>query len=158
MAIQSVSKLYEPFQFKELLFKNRIVMPPMTRCRAAQPGNVPTALMAEYYGRHADAGLIIAEATQVSEDAQGYSFTPGIHSMEQIEGWKLVTKDVHRNGGQIFLQLWHTGRMSHSCFHHGTAPFAPSALATPEDTCVWIANEDGQGGTMGTVANIDPSR
>ncbi len=148
MATQLQSKLYEQMQFKDLSFKNRIVMPPMTRCRAAQPGNVPTALMADYYSRHTDAGLIIAEATQVSEDAQGYSFTPGIHSPEQIAGWRLVTEAVHRKGGQIFLQLWHTGRMSHESFHHGKAPFAPSAIATPEDTTIWIANEDGNGGSM----------
>ncbi|TKI02482.1 alkene reductase [Martelella alba] len=148
MATQPANKLYEPLQFRELSFKNRIVMPPMTRCRAAQPGNVPTALMADYYGRHADAGLIIAEATQVSEDAQGYSFTPGVHSPEQVAGWKLVTDAVHRNGGQIFLQIWHTGRMSHAAFHHGEAPFAPSAIATPEGTTVWIANEDGPNGSM----------
>jgi len=148
MATKPHSKLYEPIQFKDLSLKNRIVMPPMTRCRAAQPGNVPTALMAEYYGQRTDAGLIIAEATQVSEDAQGYSFTPGIHSQEQVEGWRLVTEAVHRNGGQIFLQIWHTGRMSHASFHHGDAPFAPSAIETPEGTTVWIANEDGNGGSM----------
>ncbi|MGE6498228.1 alkene reductase [Cupriavidus metallidurans] len=148
MTAKSQSMLYESFQFKGISFKNRIVMPPMTRCRAAQPGNVPTALMAQYYGQHTDAGLIIAEATQVSEDAQGYSFTPGIHSKEQIEGWKLVTDAVHRNGGQIFLQIWHTGRMSHASFHHGDAPFAPSAIETPDGTTVWIANEDGSGGSM----------
>ncbi|EPQ5780198.1 alkene reductase [Citrobacter koseri] len=141
-------KLYEHVQFKDLSFKNRIVMPPMTRCRAAQPGNVATALMAEYYGQRTDAGLIIAEATQVSADAQGYSFTPGIHSREQIAGWRLVTDAVHRKGGSIFLQIWHTGRMSHASFHHGQAPFAPSAIETPEGTRVWIANEDGNGGSM----------
>ncbi len=121
-------------------------MPPLTRCRAARPGNIPTALMAEYYAQRTDAGLIIAEATQVSEDAQGYSFTPGVHSKEQVEGWKLVTSAVHKNDGQIFLQIWHTGRMSHERFHHGQAPFAPSAIATPEGTNVWIANDDGSGG------------
>jgi N-ethylmaleimide reductase len=147
MAKHSASKLYEPLQFKDWSFKNRIVMPPMTRCRAAQPGNVPTELMAQYYGRYTDAGLIIAEATQVSEDAQGYSFTPGIHTREQIAGWKLVTDAVHRKGGKIALQMWHTGRMSHACFHHGEAPFAPSAIATPEDTTVWIAHPDGKGGS-----------
>lgn len=123
-------------------------MPPLTRCRAAQPGNVPTALMAEYYAQRADAGLVIAEATQVSEDAQGYSFTPGVHTAAQVAGWKLVTEAVHRAGGQIFLQIWHTGRMSHESFHHGQAPFAPSAIETPDDTTIWIANENGDGGEM----------
>ena len=140
------SKLFDEVKLGDLRLKNRIVMPPMTRCRAAQPGNIPTKLMAEYYGQRTDAGLIIAEATQVSEDAQGYSFTPGIHSTEQVAGWKLVTEEVHQKGGKIFLQLWHTGRMSHASFHRGTAPLAPSAIETPEGTSVWIANPDGNGG------------
>ncbi|MCJ2182539.1 alkene reductase [Novosphingobium sp. 1949] len=148
MNAPSPGPLYAPLKFDDLSFKNRIVMPPMTRCRAAQPGNVPTSLMAEYYSRHCDAGLIIAEATQVSPDAQGYSFTPGIHSQEQIAGWKQVTQAVHRKGGQIFLQIWHTGRMSHASFHDGAAPFAPSAIETPEGTGVWIANANGEGGAM----------
>ncbi len=138
-----MSKLYEALDFKGLQLKNRIVMPPMTRCRSSQPGNVPNALMAEYYGQRTAAGLIIAEATQVSEDAQGYSFTPGMYSQEQIAGWKLVTDRVHENNGLIFLQLWHTGRMSHKIFHGGRAPLAPSALATPEGTTVWISDEKG---------------
>lgn len=148
MATKLQSKLYEPVESQGLSFKNRIVMPPMTRCRAAQPGNVPTELMADYYAQRTDAGLIIAEATQVSDDAQGYSFTPGIYNEEQVEGWKLVTDAVHRKDGKIFLQIWHTGRMSHSSFHHGEAPFAPSAIETPEGTTVWIANENGNGGSM----------
>ncbi len=143
-----MSTLFETVTFNDLEFKNRIVMPPMTRCRSSHPGNVATSLMAEYYGQRTDAGLIIAEATQVSHDAQGYSFTPGIHTKEQIEGWKLVTNEVHKNNGLIFLQVWHTGRMSHESFHNGSAPFAPSAIETPEDTTVWIANKNGNGGAM----------
>lgn len=140
------SKLFESLKFKNFELKNRIVMPPMTRCRSGQPGNIPTSLMAEYYGQRASAGLLIAEATQVSEDAQGYSFTPGIHTKEQINGWKLVTKEVHKNGGTIFLQIWHTGRMSHKIFQNGRLPMAPSAIGTPENTSVWIANENRIGG------------
>ncbi|WP_221794527.1 alkene reductase [Oceanobacter mangrovi] len=144
----SSDKLFSSFTHGDLTFANRIVMPPMTRCRSAQPGNIPTALMAEYYGQRASAGLIIAEATQVSADAQGYSFTPGIHTPEQIAGWQLVTREVHQQGGKIFLQLWHTGRMSHTSFHAGLPPKAPSAIATPPGTGVWIANPDGNGGTV----------
>lgn len=138
--------LFEPFSFGSLTFKNRFVVPPMTRCRSAQPGNIPTQMMADYYAQRTSAGLIIAEATQVSEDAQGYSYTPGIHTDEQVAGWRKVTDAVHQNNGQIFLQLWHTGRMSHMAFHKGEAPFAPSAIETPEGVGVWIADENGEGG------------
>ena len=141
-----MSNLFEPLTFGELNLKNRIVLPPMTRCRSAQPGNIPTQLMADYYAQRTSAGLLIAEATQVSEDAQGYSFTPGVHSDEQVDGWKKVTQAVHDNGGQIFLQMWHTGRMSNKTFHHGEAPLAPSAIPTPKGIGVWIANENGIGG------------
>jgi len=143
-----MSKLFESILFRDLPLGNRIVMPPMTRCRSAQPGNIPTAQMAEYYGQRTNCGLIIAEATQVSVDAQGYSFTPGIHTREQIEGWLQVTNTVHANGGLIFLQVWHTGRMSHSRFQDGGAPMAPSAIPTPEGTTVWIANDQGTGGNL----------
>ncbi len=141
-----MSNLFEPLRFDQLSFKNRVVMPPMTRCRSAQPGNVPTQMMADYYAQRTSAGLIIAEATQVSADAQGYSYTPGIHTEQQVVGWKRVTDAVHRNEGIIFLQLWHTGRMSHYSFHNGLSPIAPSAIETPEGIGVWIANPDGDGG------------
>jgi len=143
-----MNPLFAPFSFKDLNFQNRIVMPPMTRCRSAQPGNVPTELMAEFYAQRASAGLIIVEATQISEDGQGYSFTPGVHSAEQVAGWRKVTDAVHAAGGTIFLQLWHTGRMSHERFHDGEPPMAPSAVPIGDDTGVWIANEDGPGGEM----------
>ncbi len=138
--------LFEPLSFGPLRFKNRIVMPPMTRCHSAQPGNIPTQMMADYYAQRTSAGLIIAEATQVSVDAQGYSYTPGIHTAQQVEGWKRVTDAVHKNNSAIFLQLWHTGRMSHYSFHNGLSPIAPSAIETPEGIGVWIANPDGNGG------------
>lgn len=143
-----MSKLFESFEFSGMQLQNRIAMPPMTRCRTTQPGNIPNAMMAEYYGQRAGAGLIIAEATQVSDDAQGYSFTPGLHTAEQVAGWKLVTDKVHEKGGRIFVQLWHTGRMSHASFHGGKAPMAPSAIPMSEEISVWIANEDGNGGGL----------
>jgi N-ethylmaleimide reductase len=104
-------------------------MAPLTRCRAAA-GNVPYELHATYYAQRATAGLIISEATQVCPQGQGYPATPGIHSAEQIAGWKKVTQAVHDKGGRIFLQLWHVGRISHPDFQpNGELPVAPSAIA-----------------------------
>jgi N-ethylmaleimide reductase len=110
-------------------------MAPLTRMRAGQPGNVPTALSAEYYGQRASrGGLIIAEGAQISPSGQGMPATPGIHSPEQVAGWKGVTAAVHAKGGLIFLQLWHTGRISHSSHQpNGAAPIAPSAIAAKGD-------------------------
>ncbi len=140
------SPLFAPTRIGELTLPNRIVMPPLTRARAAQPGNVPTAMNADYYAQRAGAGLTIAEATDISADAKGYSLTPGVHSPEQIAGWKLVTDAVHRAGGRIFLQIWHCGRMSHVDFHNGALPVAPSAVAFPGQ--IWKAGEHGQGGMV----------
>jgi len=121
--------LFAPFRLGQLAFPNRIVMAPMTRNRAG-PGNVPTALNATYYAQRASAGLIIAEASQVAPQGLGYPGTPGIHSAEQVAGWKLVTDAVHDAGGRIFLQLWHVGRISHPSLQpDGALPVAPSAIA-----------------------------
>jgi N-ethylmaleimide reductase len=92
--------------------KNRIVMPPITRTRASE-GDVPNALMATYYGQRASAGLLVAEATAIAPSSRGYALTPGIYTEAQRQGWRLVTDAVHRNGGKIFVQLWHVGRMAH---------------------------------------------
>lgn len=141
------NKLFEPLKLGKIELSNRIVMSPMTRSRSTQPGDVPNRIMAEYYAQRASAGLIITEATQISRQGQGYSFTPGIYSNEQIEGWRTVTKAVHQAGGRIFLQLWHVGRMSHPVFHNGELPVAPSACAFEGQ--VWIANgENGSGGMV----------
>ncbi|MCB1914575.1 MAG: alkene reductase [Rhodocyclaceae bacterium] len=137
------SALFRPGSLGPVVLPNRIVMAPMTRSRTSQPGNLPNRLMAEYYAQRAGAGLIVTEATQVSPQGQGYSFTPGIHSAVQVAGWRTVTSAVHRAGGRIFVQLWHVGRMSHPSFHHGRPPVAPSALAPGAQ--VWVANGDGQG-------------
>lgn len=102
-------------------------MAPMTRCRSIQ-NNTPNELMATYYGQRASAGLIISEATQISTQGVGYPYTPGIHTDAQVEGWKKVTQTVHDKGGKIFLQLWHVGRISHSSYHEGELPVAPSAI------------------------------
>jgi N-ethylmaleimide reductase len=121
--------LFSPFHLGPQQLPNRIVMAPMTRNRAG-PGNAPTALNATHYAQRASAGLIVAEASQVSPQGLGYPGTPGIHSAEQITGWKLVTDAVHAAGGRIFLQLWHVGRISHPSLQpDGALPVAPSAIA-----------------------------
>lgn len=120
--------LFTHIKVGPLQLKNRIVMAPMTRNRASA-GNVPTAMNALYYAQRATAGLIISEATPISEMGHGYPATPGIHSAQQIAGWKLVTKAVHDKGGRMYLQLWHVGRISHpSLLPNNALPVAPSAL------------------------------
>jgi N-ethylmaleimide reductase len=122
-------KLLSELKLGNLTLKNRIIMAPLTRNRAAQPGNVPQELNATYYAQRATAGFILSEATQVSQQGQGYPGTPGIHSSEQVMGWQNVTKAVHDKGGKIFLQLWHVGRISHSSHQpDGKLPVAPSAI------------------------------
>ncbi len=114
-----MNTLFQPYRLNDTLtLANRFMMAPLTRCMAG-PGLVPTEQMAAYYARRADIGLIISEATIIRPDGQGYPNTPGIYSAEQIAGWKKVTGAVHANGGKIFAQLWHVGRLSHPFFHHG---------------------------------------
>lgn len=112
----------------DLQLGNRIAMAPMTRLMATEE-LVPTDAMAEYYGRRADVGLIITEATVIAPIAQGYPNTPGLFNQAQVEGWKKVTRKVHGNGGKIFAQIWHTGRVSHPVYLNGETPIAPSAVA-----------------------------
>jgi len=119
--------LFSPIQIGNYTLKNRIFMAPMTRCRSVQD-NVPNDLMATYYAQRASAGLIISEATQISTQGIGYPCTPGIHTTKQVQGWKKVTQAVHDKEGKIFLQLWHVGRISHSAYHGGALPVAPSAI------------------------------
>lgn len=129
----STPSLFEPTKIGTVEIANRIVMAPMTRNRAG-PGDVPQALNAEYYAQRAGAGLILTEASQISPQGKGYPGTPGIYSAEQIAGWRLVTDAVHRNGGKIFLQLWHVGRISHPSLQpNGQLPVAPSALKPAGD-------------------------
>lgn len=139
--------LFMSYKLASLALNNRIVMAPMTRARTMQPGNIPNDLMAQYYAQRASAGLIITEATQISDDSQGYSFTPGVYTAEQIEGWEKVTAAVHQAGGKIFNQIWHVGRVSHPIFQQGNAPIAPSAIA-PVGTKVWIVDEAHPEGQM----------
>ncbi|WP_137227097.1 alkene reductase [Shewanella sp. MEBiC00475] len=120
--------LFQPIQLGKLSLKNRIVMPPMTRSRSTQPGNVANDIMAKYYAQRASAGLIVSEGTQISAMGQGYAWTPGIYSPEQIAGWQKVTKAVHAKGGVMFAQLWHVGRVSHPDNINGEQPISSCAL------------------------------
>jgi N-ethylmaleimide reductase len=121
--------LFTPLQLGRHTLRNRIVLPPLTRQRSAQPGDVSTALSALYYRQRAGAGLMITEGTQIEPRGQGYAWTPGIYSDEQIDGWRQVTDAVHAEGGVIFAQLWHVGRVSHTALQPGgAAPVAPSAI------------------------------
>ena len=125
----SKQPLLQPYSSNGLDLKNRIVMAPMTRSRADNEHYAPTEdLHVPYYTQRATAGLIITEGSQVSKQAVGYINTAGIHSKEQVNGWKKVTKSVHDAGGKIFIQLWHVGRMSHPDFHNGELPIAPSPI------------------------------
>ncbi|MDK2857921.1 MAG: hypothetical protein PWQ89_1040, partial [Verrucomicrobiota bacterium] len=120
--------LFDPIQLGELSLPNRIIMSPLTRCRATGD-RIPNALMTEYYTQRATAGLIISEATSVIPMGVGYPDTPGIWSEEQVGGWKRVTEAVHKAGGRMVLQLWHVGRISDPCYLDGKIPVAPSAIA-----------------------------
>lgn len=119
--------LFDPIKMGDLELPNRIIMAPLTRCRA-EPGRVPGPLMAEYYVQRADAGLIISEATSVTPMGVGYPDTPGIWSEAQVAGWKQVVDAVHAKGGRIVLQLWHVGRISDPLYLDGALPVAPSAV------------------------------
>ncbi|EOW9409520.1 alkene reductase [Vibrio cholerae] len=120
--------LFQPYALNDVItLNNRIAMAPLTRCMA-DDDLVPTDAMVAYYARRADAGLIISEATIIRPDAQGYPNTPGLFTQAQIAGWKKVTDAVHANGGKIFAQLWHTGRVAHPAFFAGEYVLAPSAL------------------------------
>ena len=146
--------LFSSFNMSGIKLKNRFLMAPMTRSRATQPGDVPNALMAEYYAQRASAGITITEATQISMQGMGYAKTPGIYCQAQIEGWKLTTDAVHKAGGKIFLQLWHVGRVS-SAKVNGLQPIAPSAL-TAKDTKVYIF--DGAPNGDATFVPVDEPR
>lgn len=119
--------LFDPIKIGDLELANRVIMAPLTRCRA-EPGRVPGELMVEYYRQRANAGLIISEATSVTPMGVGYPDTPGIWSAEQVQGWRKITDAVHAEGGKIVLQLWHVGRISDPIYLDGQLPVAPSAI------------------------------
>ena len=123
-----MASLFESVQLGSLVLTNRVFMAPMTRIRARADG-IPGELAATYYSQRASAGLIVTEATQISPMGKGYINTPGIHSPEQVQGWKRIAESVHSDGGRIFLQLWHVGRISHtSLLPNNVQPVAPSAI------------------------------
>ncbi|WNZ25809.1 alkene reductase [Leptolyngbya sp. NK1-12] len=125
----SLEQLFSPLQVGAIHLPNRIVMAPLTRGRAGAE-RIPNDLMLEYYALRAGAGLIITEATQISEQAAGWDQSPGIHTDAQVQGWQKITEAVHRQGGRIVLQLWHTGRASHPDFQPGgELPVSASAIA-----------------------------
>jgi 2,4-dienoyl-CoA reductase-like NADH-dependent reductase (Old Yellow Enzyme family) len=145
--------LFQPFELKDLRLSNRIVMAPMTRCRAGI-SDVPTPLMAEYYSQRASAGLIITEGAPISPSARGYLWTPGIYLPEQIKGWKNIATSVHAAGGIIFTQIWHTGRISHvSLQPNGIAPCGATNVTAVGSTCFAY----GDNGQPGYVATSQPS-
>lgn len=126
------SKLLSPYTLRDLELVNRVAMAPLTRGRSGKD-RIPNELMATYYSQRAGAGLIITEATTISPQANGWVNSPGIYTPEMIEGWKAIVDAVHDAGGKIFMQLWHTGRASHSDFHNGDLPVAPTAIAIEGD-------------------------
>lgn len=124
----TVPGLFDPLTLGAVKARNRVLMAPLTRMRAAQPGDLPTDLMVEYYRQRASAGLVISEGTQVSPEGKGYADTPGIHSAEQVAGWRRVTDAVHAEGGLVAAQLWHTGLVGHESLHDGALPVSASAV------------------------------
>jgi 2,4-dienoyl-CoA reductase-like NADH-dependent reductase (Old Yellow Enzyme family) len=122
-----MTNLFDPLRVGDLTLPNRVVMAPLTRLRAGST-HIPNALMAEYYGQRASAGLLITEGVPVTPQGVGYAGVPGIWSQEQTEAWKQVTKAVHDKGGRIFMQIWHVGRISDPSHLNGELPVAPSAI------------------------------
>jgi N-ethylmaleimide reductase len=127
-----MTDLFTPLTLGPLTLPNRVVMAPLTRCRA-EDGHVPGTLMATYYAQRASAGLIVAEATMAMEGNSAFAREPGIHSQAQVEGWRRVTEAVHAAGGRIVLQIWHGGRACHPLLNGGREPVAPSAIAISGD-------------------------
>ena len=148
----TVSPLFSEVSLGAYTLKNRIALPPLTRSRSSQPGNIPNDLMVEYYSQRSGAGFMVTEGTQIEPRGQGYAWTPGIHSEQQIAGWKKVTQAVHQNNGIIFCQLWHVGRVSHSTLQpNQLAPVAPSDMKS-DTVKVFIETAPGVG------ALADPSQ
>ena len=135
--------LFAPLDIGDIPVANRIVMAPLTRSRATHDGEVPTDLNATYYAQRASAGLIVSEASQISREGQGYAWTPGIYTDDQIAGWTKVTRAVHDKGGRIVCQLWHVGAISHNVFHDGAAPVSASAWTPKGEAFVGDLHPDG---------------
>ncbi len=149
--------LFQAIQLGNITLNNRIVMPPMTRSRASQPGNVANQMMADYYAQRTSAGLIVSEGTQISALGQGYAWTPGIYTDEQIEGWKKVTNAVRNKGGVIFAQLWHVGRVTHPDNIGGEQPISSSPIKA-ENVKVFIDNGKQEPGFVDVVQPREMTR
>lgn len=146
------SKFFQNLSLGPYILQNRIVLPPLTRSRSTQPGNIPNELMATYYQQRTGAGFMVTEGTQIEPRGQGYAWTPGIYSPEQIAGWRKVTEAVHAKGGIIFAQLWHVGRVSHTSLQpNHVSPVAPSAIRADSNVKVFIETAPNAG------ALADPS-
>ena len=145
---------FKPLRLGALTLPNRIVMAPLTRCRATPGTFAANEMMAEMYAARADAGLLIAEATLISEEARGFPNTPGVYSPQQVAGWRLVTDAVHAKGGRIFLQLWHQGRTASKELNGGLTPVGPSPAA-PES---WANGFGGRGGEARAASQGDIAR
>jgi N-ethylmaleimide reductase len=131
--MNALPKLFSTYKLGAITLPNRLIMAPLTRGRAGKD-RIPNELMAEHYAQRASAGLIIAEATNISEVAAGWNESPGIYNDAQVKGWQQVTAAVHNSGGRIYLQLWHTGRASHPDFQpNGGVPVSSSAIAAAGD-------------------------
>ncbi len=137
---ESELSLFDAVSVGDLKLANRIVMAPLTRGRAGE-SRTPNPLMAEYYSQRASAGLIITEGTAISKQAYGWGGSPGIYTQAHVKGWRQVTDAVHRKGGRIFLQLWHTGRVSHPHFQNGATPIGPSPIAASGDAYTPLGKE-----------------
>lgn len=148
--------LFKNHTLGNIVLKNRIVMPPMTRSRAGK-GDVATPLMAEYYKQRTSAGLIISEGTQISRQGQGYAWTPGIYTPEQIKGWQQVTDAVHQHNGIIFAQLWHVGRVSHFALQENNQPPVSSSELVAEGVKVFV-DAEGKGPENGVGEMVQHSR
>ena len=142
LPMRELSNLLSPLRIGTMHLRHRVVMAPLTRLRSTQPGDIPNEINAEYYSQRAsDGGLLISEATQISRLGKGYPAAPGIHTPEQVEGWKHTTNAVHAKGGYIYLQLWHVGRISHSSLHpEAGLPVSASAIV-PNDGAKALTSE-----------------
>jgi 2,4-dienoyl-CoA reductase-like NADH-dependent reductase (Old Yellow Enzyme family) len=147
-----MSELFEPFELGKITLKNRVVMAPMTRSRVRDAGK-PDAQTALYYRQRASAGLIVTEGTSISEQGQGYLFVPGLYSEAQVESWRPVTSAVHDEGGRIFAQLWHVGRISHTSVRADRSPPVSSVAVRAENATCYAFREDG---TPGRVPPSEP--
>ena len=135
--------LFQNARIGNMNVPNRVIMAPLTRLRSSLPGDIPTALMAEYYAQRASAGFIITEATQVSAQAKGYQGAPGLHSDAQERAWAKITQAVHANGGRIGVQLWHTGLISHQSLQPDLQ--APISASATQDLIARTSVQDSSG-------------